>query len=179
MSDTEPVPEEHIEPVQEEHVETVQEVVETITPKEYTKKEKEQIKKDLLEGKTHDVYELKQLKNGTQRLEKKKVQTITEKRVKEQTETVSKKMPAQAYMTDTQLLWQNYSDLKTRVESENVLLRQKLKKYKRRFEELFEDDVEEVPYEPTQEPVQEQESTPAPLIRPIRRGVIPKSKFRK
>jgi hypothetical protein len=154
MSDIEIIPE--VEPIQEEVQEeelvetpstTEVEIPMTTQPKEYTKKEKEQIKKDLLEGKEHEVYELKKLKNGTTRLEKKKQQTATEKRVKEQTEKVSKKMPAQAYMTDTQLLWQNYSDLKSRVETENQVLRQKLKKYKRRFEELFEDEVEEVPHD--------------------------------
>jgi hypothetical protein len=129
-----------------EDIQTVEEEVETevavpveieITtqPKEYTKKEKEQIKKDLLEGKSHDVYELKKLKNGTVRLEKKKQLTTTEKRVKEQTEMVNQKMPKQAYMTDTQLLWQNYSELKSRMESENTILRQKLKKYKKQFNE--------------------------------------------
>jgi hypothetical protein len=172
----------------EEQVEDISEtpvVTEIPTPatnhiKEYTKKEKELIKKDLLDGKEHHVYQLKKLKNGTVRLEKKKVLTNIEKQTKDQTEKVVKQVPKQAYMTDTQLLWQNYSELKTRVDTENQILRQKLKKYKRRFEELFEDDIEEIPLtipEQNVEPIQETTQQALPPL-PARRGKIYRSKFR-
>jgi hypothetical protein len=170
--------EEEVEVPVEQEVDVPIEIENTTQPKEYTKKEKEQIKKDLLEGKQHDVYELKKLKNGSVRLEKKKQLTTTEKRVKEQTETVNQKMPKQAYMTDTQLLWQNYSDLKSRMDTENTILRQKLKKYKKQFNELFEDDIQEVP-EQVQEPIPEPEPIQqlAPLVR--RNHTIYRSKFRR
>jgi hypothetical protein len=198
MTDVEIPVEEHVEEHEEEISETpvVTEIPVPVSNqnKEYTKKEKEQIKKDLLEGKEHSVYELKKHSNGSFRLEKKRTLTNIEKQTKDQTEKVVKQVPKQAYMTDTQLLWQNYSELKTRMDTENQVLRQKLKKYKKRFNELFEDDIEEIPLttpEHNVEPVQSsgaaaakgcehiQETIPQTLQPlPARRGKIYRSKFR-
>jgi basic membrane lipoprotein Med (substrate-binding protein (PBP1-ABC) superfamily) len=164
--------EEVIEQIVEPTIEpTVESTIPEITgPREFTRKEKDQIKKDLLAGGEHDFYELKKASNGTFRLQKKKVLTTTEKNVKEQTDRVIKNITKQTFMTNEQLLFQNYSELKSRMETENVLLRQKLKKYKKRLNDALEDDIEEVNVEPisesTPEPIQEstpeliQESTP-------------------
>ena len=94
--------------------------------------EKKNIIESIKAGKESEHYELKEFKNGTSRIVKKKPQTFVEK-VVANTKTKDKTDPDKIFLTNDQLMNQRLSDLET-----------KYKKQKKRVNDIYENIEEDV-----------------------------------
>ena len=110
-----------------------------------TDEEKKQIIADIKAGKENEHYELKEFKNGTSRIVKKKGKTFVEKvvnnnKAKENLDT------EKVFLTNDQLMNQRLIELKVKY----AKLENKYKKQKKRVNDIFENIEEDVVLPPNQ-----------------------------
>ena len=110
-----------------------------------TDKEKKQIIADIKAGKENEQYELKEFKNGTSRIVKKKDKTFVEKvvnnnKAKENLDT------DKVFLTNDQLMNQRLIELEVKY----AKLENKYKKQKKRVNDIFENIEEDVVLPPNQ-----------------------------
>jgi len=101
--------------------------------------EKKQIIDSIKAGKESEHYELKEFKNGTFRIVKKKQPTIVEKAVTN-TKSKDKTDPDKIYLTNDQLMNQRISDLEVKY----AKLEGKYKKQKKRVNDIYENIEDDV-----------------------------------
>ena len=110
-----------------------------------TDEEKKQIIDHLKAGKESEHYELKEFKNGTSRIVKKKGKTFVEKAVTN-TKSKDKTDPDKVFLTNDQLMNQRLIELEVKY----AKLENKYKKQKKRVNDIFENIEEDVVLPPNQ-----------------------------
>ena len=136
-----------------------QEIVKEIPPKptktpfkkiaDLNDEEKKNIIDSIKAGKESEHYELKEFKNGTSRIVKKKPQSFVEK-VVANTKTKGKTDPDKIFLTNDQLMNQRLSDLEVKY----AKLETKYKKQKKRVNDIYENIEEDVVVPPPDVPLE-------------------------
>jgi len=160
------------EDIQEEvPKEVVKEIPPTPTKSSFKKitdlndEEKKKIIADIQAGKESEHYELKEFKNGTFRIVKKKQPTIVEKAVTN-TKSKDKTDPEKVFLTNDQLMNQRIIELEVKY----AKLESKYKKQKKRVNDIFENIEEDVVIPPNPEVQEEKEVEKSPAA-PVQQGV--------